>query len=286
MPVSVEVGVEALRHALAPLRSGHRRIGLVPTMGALHAGHASLIARAREECGAVVVSIFVNPLQFDRPDDLERYPRPFEADLALCRSLGVDVVFSPTPTDMYPSGDGCAVDPGPVAESCCGRYRPGHFRGVATVVTKLLNIVQPDVGYFGEKDAQQLALIRRLVEDLNMPVTIVGVPTVREPDGLAVSSRNAHLDAAGRRAAPALYAALREAAGAVARGVVDPRAVAAVAEARIPADDTVRLEYVEVVDPDLFRPVDRVTRPAVIAGAMWVGQTRIIDNVRALPPEG
>lgn len=283
MSLSVEVGVEALRHALAPLKSSGLRVGFVPTMGALHAGHASLIRRARAECRAVVVSIFVNPTQFDRPDDLERYPRTFDADLALCRSLGVDMVFSPTTAGMYPSSGGCSIDPGPVAESCCGRYRPGHFRGVATVVAKLLNIVQPDVGYFGEKDAQQLALVRRLVADLNMPVTIVGVPTVREPDGLAVSSRNAQLDAAGRRLAPALYGALSEAAASVAGGLSDPRAIARVAAARIPSDDAVRLEYVEVVEPDYFQPVDPVSGPVVIAGAMWVGRTRLIDNVHCCP---
>jgi pantoate--beta-alanine ligase len=286
MPVSVEESVQALRRAMTPLKAAGRRIGLVPTMGALHAGHASLLDRARAECGVVVVSIFVNPLQFDRRDDLERYPRTFESDLALCRSHGVDVVFAPSASEMYSSGDGCAVDPGPVAESCCGRFRPGHFRGVATVVTKLLNIVQPDVAYFGEKDAQQLALVRRLAADLNIPVSIVGVPTVREPDGLAMSSRNAQLDAAGRRVAPALYAALREAASCVANGVTDPQAIARAATARIPPDDAVRLEYIEVVDPDYFRPVDRVTGLVIIAGAMWVGHTRIIDNVRCGAPEG
>ena len=286
MPLRVETSVEALRHALAALKSAGRRVGFVPTMGALHAGHASLIHRARGECHAVVASIFINPTQFDRPDDLEDYPRTFDADLALCRSLGVDVVFNPTAAEMYPSPDGCSIDPGPVAQSCCGRYRPGHFRGVATVVTKLLNIVQPDVAYFGEKDAQQLALVQRLVADLNMPVTIVGVPTVREPDGLAVSSRNAHLDATGRRLAPALYGALCEAASCVPRGVVDPEAIARVASARIPSEDSVRLEYIEVVDPEYFRPVHRVTGPVIIAGAMWVGRTRIIDNVRCSPAAG
>lgn len=253
-------------------------------MGALHAGHASLIARARAECGLVVVSIFVNPLQFDQPDDLLRYPRPFEDDLRLCEREGVDVVFAPSEDVMYPAPGGCTVDPGRVAEHCCGRYRPGHFRGVATVVTKLLNIVQADSAYFGEKDAQQLALIRRLVADLNLPVTIVGAPTVREADGLALSSRNVRLDAEGRRVAPVLYAALREASEAIAGGTRDVEPLTRAAAARIGAAKGVRLEYFEVVDPDWFQPVTRVEGAVVIAGAVWVGSTRLIDNVKAGAP--
>ena len=163
------------------MRRGLGAIGLVPTMGALHAGHARLIERARAECLTVVVSIFVNPLQFDRAEDLARYPRPLEADLALCGQLGVDMVFAPTPAEMYPQPPDCTVHVGRTAAHLCGAFRPGHFDGVATVVLKLLDIVQPDVAYFGEKDAQQLAIMRRMVADLNVPVTIVGVPTVREP---------------------------------------------------------------------------------------------------------
>src|SRR5688572_18034998 len=215
MPPELVDAVEPLRRRLLMLRRAGARIGFVPTMGALHSGHASLIDRARADCGSVVVSIFVNPLQFDRPDDLERYPRPIDADLALCQSLGVDVVFAPSTGEMYPRPPACTVDPGPLAEHCCGRYRPGHFRGVATVVLKLLEIVRPDVAYFGEKDAQQLAVVRRLVKDFNVPVTIVGIPTVREADGLAISSRNQHLDPDERRLAPALYRALSKAASCV-----------------------------------------------------------------------
>src|SRR6185312_4466595 len=165
-------------------------LGLVPTMGALHDGHIRLIDQARRECDAVAVSIFVNPLQFDRNDDLENYPRTLEADRQLCERMGVDVVFAPRAAEMYPSEPICTVDVGRLGDHLCGRSRPGHFRGVATVVLKLLNMVQPHRAYFGEKDAQQLAIVRRLVRDFNVPVTIVSVPTVREPDGLALSSRN------------------------------------------------------------------------------------------------
>jgi pantoate--beta-alanine ligase len=271
--------VEPLRRRLSEVQRAGSKIGFVPTMGALHGGHASLIGRARTDCGSVVVSIFVNPLQFDRRDDLDRYPRPLDADLALCESLGVDVVFAPSAEEMYPIPPTCTVDPGPLAEHCCGRYRPGHFSGVATVVLKLLEIVRPDVAYFGEKDAQQLAVVRRLVRDFNVPVTIVGVPTVRDADGLAVSSRNQHLDIAERRLAPALYRALVEAASCLDVGVTETASVKNHAEALIPKDERLRLEYLDVVNPDDFQPVPRVTGPVIIAGALWVGRTRLIDNV-------
>jgi pantoate--beta-alanine ligase len=279
----VETTIEMLRQALDGVRREGQRLGFVPTMGALHAGHARLIERARASSDVVVVSIFVNPLQFDRPDDLSRYPRPFEADLRLCEELGVDVVFAPSPAAMYPSPGASTVDPGPVAEHACGRFRPGHFRGVATVVTKLLNIVQPHVAFFGEKDAQQLVVVRRLVADLNLPVVVEGVATVREPDGLALSSRNAHLSPDERRVAPVLYAALRDAAASIARGVVDVDPLVAAASARIAGGGGTRLEYFEVVDPESFQPVTRVSGPVVIAAAMWVGTTRLIDNIRAQP---
>jgi pantoate--beta-alanine ligase len=273
--------IESLRRRLAPLRRADATVGFVPTMGALHAGHASLMDRARRECGAVVVSIFVNPLQFDRADDLARYPRTLEADLEICAAHGVDVVFTPDAREMYPSGAAvCTVDPGSMADHCCGRYRAGHFRGVATVVAKLLNIVQPEVAYFGEKDAQQLAVIRRLVLDLNLPVTIVGVPTVREEDGLALSSRNVNLDAEERRLAPSLYAALQEAAVRIESGMTEPSAVRDAASARLPRDERLRLEYLEIVDPDRFQPVARIDGDVIVAAALWVGSTRLIDNVR------
>ena len=180
-------------------------------MGALHAGHAALVDAARRECGVVVVSIFVNPLQFNSQDDLARYPRTLDADVELCRELGVDVVFAPSASEVYPEPPECSVDVGRLADHLCGKFRPGHFRGVATVVLKLFQMVQPHRAYFGEKDAQQLAIVTRLAADFNLPIEVVGVPTVREADGLAMSSRNRHLSAAERSLAPSLYRALEEA---------------------------------------------------------------------------
>lgn len=284
VPADLVDTIAAMRDRIADERRNGASIGFVPTMGALHAGHAALIARAARECGAVVVSIFVNPLQFDREDDLARYPRTLDADLELCRSLNAGVVFAPTAAEMYPVPPACAIDVGRLDDHLCGRHRPGHFRGAATVVMKLLQIVSADVAYFGEKDAQQLAVVRRMVKDFNVPVRIVGVPTVRERDGLALSSRNVRLDPAERRLAPALYAALRHAESQVAAGVADAREIRRQAAARIPADECLRLEYLELVDPDEFQPVDVVGDAVVAAGAVWVGSTRLIDNVRCVPP--
>jgi pantoate--beta-alanine ligase len=270
--------------ALLAARRGLGAVGLVPTMGALHAGHARLIERARADCTTVVVSIFVNPLQFDRADDLARYPRPFEADLAVCERLGVDLVFAPGPEQMYPEPPDCTVHVARTAEHLCGAFRPGHFNGVATVVLKLFNIVQPEVAYFGEKDAQQLAIIRRMVADLNVPVKIAPVPTVREADNLALSSRNQHLSAAERALAPSLFRALTAVREAVAAGATDAKAVSQRAAETIPPDERLRLEYLELVDPWTFQPVETVTGPVVAAGALWVGRTRLIDNVLCTPP--
>jgi pantoate--beta-alanine ligase len=248
-------------------------------MGALHEGHASLIRRARGECATVVVSVFVNPIQFDRPEDLERYPRSLDADTDLCSRLGVDLIFAPPVAEMYPVPQECRIEVGRLADHLCGRFRPGHFSGVATVVLKLFEIVQADKSYFGQKDAQQLAVIRRLASDFNIPTAIVGVPTVREPDGLALSSRNQRLDATERQLAPALFHALREVQTAVAAGVTGVGDLKQLAASHIPTDSRLRLEYLEIVDPVDFQPVEHVTGPAVAAGALWVGTTRLIDNV-------
>ena len=254
-------------------------------MGALHEGHASLIRQARAECSSVVVSIFVNPIQFDRPEDLERYPRSLDVDAALCASLGVDLVFAPTVAEMYPVSLECRVEVGRLADHLCGRFRPGHFSGVATVVLKLFEIVQQDRAYFGEKDAQQLAVVRRLVSDFNVATTIVGVPTVRESDGLALSSRNQRLDLDERQLAPALYHALQRVKSAIAAGVSNVSELKQLAATQIPPDPRLRLEYFEIVDPMDFQPVDAVTGPVVAAGALWVGTTRLIDNMRCVPGE-
>jgi pantoate--beta-alanine ligase len=280
MPLSVIDTIAALREAVAIRRREGGIIGLVPTKGALHAGHASLIERARRECRHVVVTIFVNPLQFDRKDDLAAYPRTLETDAALCERLGADIVFAPSAAEMYPSPQSVSVEPGAVAEQLCGRFRPGHFRGVATVVMKLFQIAQADVAYFGEKDAQQLAVIRAMVRDLNVPVGVEGVPTVRETDGLALSSRNQRLSAEERKLAPVLYAALRQAVDALRSGVRETESVRTRAAARVPKDPRLRLEYLDVVDAVSFQPVAHVQGPVTIAGALWVGNTRLIDNVR------
>ena len=260
-------------------RLAGRRVGFVPTMGALHEGHARLIETARASGDRVIVSIFVNPLQFDRKDDLERYPRTLDADLQICERLGAEVVFVPAVDEMYPSEPRCTVTVKRLTDRLCGQFRPGHFDGVATVVTKLFEIVQPDVAYFGEKDAQQLAVIRRMVSDFNMPIQIVGVPTVRETDGLAMSSRNARLSPDERPKATALYRALREAERAIQDGERDARAVERRAAAQIPPDGSLRLEYLEVVDPVELQRVDSITGKVLIAGALWVGSTRLIDNL-------
>src|SRR5215471_16855917 len=189
-----------------------KNVGLVPTMGALHAGHEKLIQTARPRCSVLVVSLFVNPLQFGPKEDYGRYPRSWEQDLEMCERNGVDVMFAPSVEEMYPIPQLTSVDVARLTDRLCGEFRPGHFHGVATVVLKLLNIIQPKLAFFGEKDMQQLTVIRRMVADLNVPVTIIGVPTVREPDGLALSSRNKYLNSEERRAAPTLYRALREAA--------------------------------------------------------------------------
>lgn len=276
--------VAALRERLAAARRAGGDVGFVPTMGALHAGHAALIERARRECDCTVVSIFVNPLQFDRPDDLEHYPRTLPADLHMCATLGVDVVFAPAAAEMYPAPLSCTIEVGRVASHLCGRYRPGHFNGVATVVMKLFQIVQPDRAYFGEKDAQQLAVIRRLVRDFNVPVRIEPVPTVRERDGLALSSRNQRLDPEERKLAPALYRALCEARRLIAEGADDPERVRQAAIATIPRDQCLRVEYLELVEPDGMQPVERIEGAVLAACALWVGTTRLIDNLMCDSP--
>jgi pantoate--beta-alanine ligase len=285
--------IHALRECLSrrsPAGEGGRRRALVPTMGALHDGHAALIDAARRECGVVVVSIFVNPLQFNSQDDLARYPRTLDADAALCLDHGADILFAPSAQEVYPEPPECSVDVGHLADHLCGKFRPGHFRGVATVVLKFFQMVQPDRAYFGEKDAQQLAIIRRLAGDFNLPIDVVEVPTVRESDGLAMSSRNRHLSPEERSVAPSLYEALNDARRRILDGERDGRAIRDAAAARIPQSDqhvvsgfsrtvNVRLEYLEIVDPATMQPVDDVDRPVRVAGALWVGSTRLIDNI-------
>jgi pantoate--beta-alanine ligase len=258
------------------LRAAGRKVALVPTMGALHDGHRELIRHARRAPGAVVpvVSIFVNPLQFGAGEDLERYPRPLEADLAACREEGVELVFLPGVRDMYPDGADTTVVPGPIGDRLEGAVRPGHFAGVLTVVAKLFHIVGPDLAFFGEKDYQQLVLVKKMVRDLDFPLSIVGVPTVREPDGLALSSRNAYLSAADRRRAPVLRRALAAGAAVSARG---PQAVLDAARAVLAEEPVVALDYLELTDPDLG-PDPQAGRARLLVAAR-LGGTRLIDNM-------
>ncbi|MEU6039716.1 pantoate--beta-alanine ligase [Actinomadura sp. NPDC047616] len=270
------------REELAAVRSGvSGRLALVPTMGALHEGHRSLIRRARELADTVAVSIFVNPLQFGPNEDFDRYPRTFAADVEACAAEGVDIVFAPTREVMYPSEPLVRLDSGPMGGVVEGVTRPGHFDGVLTVVLKLFNLVRPDLAVFGEKDAQQLALIRRMVADLDVPVEIVGGPTVREIDGLALSSRNRYLSGDERRTAVSLSQALQAGADAVTDG---PSAVLCAARAVLDkaaaADPPLALDYLVLVDPATFTEVDDAhTGPAVLAVAGRVGATHLIDNV-------
>jgi pantoate--beta-alanine ligase len=254
-------------------------LGFVPTMGALHAGHGALIERARHETDGVVVSVFVNPIQFDRQDDYENYGRDLQADLTFCEARGVELFFAPGAAEMYPAVQNTFVEVSKVSERLCGEFRPGHFRGVATVVMKLFNIVQPHTAYFGEKDAQQLAVIRRMVSDLNVPVEIVAVPTVREADGLALSSRNRQLTPDQRRVAPLLYQALQATQGAIAGGCRDTAVIKEAGLAQLRAESQIRVEYFEIVDAADMQPVARISGPVCVAAAIWLGATRLIDNI-------
>jgi pantoate--beta-alanine ligase len=268
--------IAALRKLLAPQRAAGKTVGLVPTMGALHAGHRRLLDIARAETDVVVATIFVNPTQFNRAEDLDRYPRTLDQDLDVCRAAGVDLVFAPSAAEMYPEEPRTWVDVPALSEHLCGPGRPGHFRGVATVVMKLFQIVQPDRAYFGEKDAQQLAIIRRMVKDLDVPVTVVPVATVREPDGLAMSSRNRHLTPEERQRATVLSQALFAARDLVLCG---ERSVETIQASVAPLFDAVQVEYFSIVYPEALSPVERIEGPVLIAGAIWLGTTRLIDNV-------
>ncbi len=257
-------------------------LGLVPTMGALHEGHLSLIRRARQDCPTVAISIFVNPAQFGPHEDFDRYPRPIERDLALAEEAGVDLVFHPSVEVMYPPGFATYVEVGPPALRWEGERRPGHFRGVATVVTKLFTITTPQRAYFGEKDYQQLQVVRRLVADLNLPVEIIGCPIVREPDGLALSSRNVYLTPTERPHATALWRALEAGRRLAAAGERDAGRLQAAMEAVLAATPGVRIDYVAVVDAATLEPVARLERPTRALIAAYLGSVRLIDNAPLL----
>jgi pantoate--beta-alanine ligase len=276
--------IEEARGVLRRPRIEARTIGLVPTMGALHEGHLALVAASRDRCDLTVVSIFVNPTQFGEGEDFEAYPRDFDADAELLADAGVDVIFAPGVETMYPAGAATQVDPGPIATVWCGASRPGHFVGAATVVTKLLDIIAPDVAFFGEKDFQQLRVIERVVVDLDIPTHVVGVPIVREPDGLALSSRNRYLTAEDRTHALVLSRALAHAAERVRQGET-AAAVQAELAATISAEPGVTLDYAAVVDTLTLACMTSISREGRALVAARVGNARLIDNV-ALHPSG
>ncbi len=281
-----ELGTPAAAQRWSGLhRKAGQRIGFVPTMGALHPGHLHLVEVARKHASVVVVSIFVNPIQFNQRADFDRYPRAMDEDRRLCAEAGVDALYLPTAEAMYPPGFQTHVDPGPLAEPMEGTFRPGHFRGVATVVAKLFLAVRPDVAVFGEKDYQQLAIIRRMATDLDFGIEVIGVPTVREPDGVAMSSRNRRLGEDERLAARCVPAALDAARDAVSSGARRSALVVAAARQVVAAEPLARLEYAEICHPVSLERVDLVTEPAVLALAVWVGQVRLIDNVTLVPPD-
>jgi pantoate--beta-alanine ligase len=276
--------IPALREATRPLRAGGRPLALVPTMGALHAGHLSLVRAARAavqaEGGAVAVSIFVNPAQFGPNEDFSRYPRTLEADCRLLEAEGVDFVFAPSAAEMYPGGaPGTTIHVSGISERLDGASRPGHFDGVATVVAKLFHIIEPQRAFFGQKDAAQVAVLRAMVRDLNFPVELIVCPTVREADGLALSSRNRYLSAAEREQALALSRSLRLVYAMHADGETGPAALMAAARDRLTAQPLVRVDYIEAVDPLTLLPVETAGPGTLFAMAAWVGATRLIDNV-------
>ncbi|MCM2249227.1 MAG: pantoate--beta-alanine ligase [Geothrix sp.] len=271
-----------LRALLRPLREEGKRIGFVPTMGFLHEGHGALIRQSAARCDATVVSIFVNPNQFGPGEDLANYPRDLERDQNLCLETGATVLFLPEVAEIYPTGFQTHVEPGRLAEPLCGRFRPGHFRGVATVVAKLFNIVQPDLAFFGQKDFQQTVVIRRMVRDLNLPVDVVIVPTTREADGLALSSRNTYLDDEARRRALTLSQGLLAAKAAFDGGERQPARLIEIARAPMTGADSI--QYLELVDAQNLEPLQGpVDRTAALCVAAYVGSTRLIDNVVLAP---
>lgn len=283
MNPEVLTAVAAVRSRLDPVRRAGRTIGLVPTMGALHAGHGELISQARREVDCVVVSVFVNAPQFDRPDDYRSYLINLQEDVAFCAARGADLVFAPPLEEMYPQPQRTFVEVADLSDHLCGRFRPGHFRAVATVVAKLFGIVAPDRAYFGEKDAQQLAVIETMVTELNFPLRVVPVPIVREADGLALSSRNRRLRPEERRAAPVLYRALQSAQERIRSGCHSAPEALRPARQLLDACPLARVEYLEVVDAATMAPVARIAGPLRIAAAVWFGATRLIDNLYLAP---
>lgn len=270
--------IQEVRENVKAWRTEGLTVGFVPTMGYLHEGHQSLIQRAAKENDRVVVSIFINPLQFGEKEDLETYPRDLEKDSAICASAGTDLIFHPTAEEMY-GKDFCSfVDMNDLTDTLCGKSRSGHFRGVCTVVMKLFNIVKADKAYFGQKDAQQVAVIKRMVRDLNMDLEVIACETVREADGLARSSRNVHLNQEERRASTILQEALQTAEKKLAAGIRASGEIQRSIREKLASEASVKLDYAEIVDLETLRPIQRIEAPALVAAAVYVGKTRLIDN--------
>ena len=277
--MNVVSSISQCRDLVRSRQAGGASVGLVPTMGALHAGHLSLIQAARARCSFIVVTIFVNPTQFGPKEDFAAYPRPLEKDLAACRAAGVDAVFTPSVEAMYPAGTCTTVHVAGLSERLCGPFRPGHFDGVATVVSKLLHIAPADAAFFGEKDYQQLTIIRRMAADLNFPIEIVGCPTLRESDGLAMSSRNVYLSPPERAQAVAISRALFAARDAFAAGNRDTAALATRARCDMEEAGIRSIDYVDIVDAETLELLQTISRPARICAAVRIGATRLIDNI-------
>ncbi len=276
--MKLETTIVAVKAQVKEWKQAGLSVGLVPTMGYLHEGHASLIRAARKDNDRVVVSIFVNPMQFGPTEDLDSYPRDIEKDSALCESLGVDLIFHPQPEEMYGPDFSTYVDMSVLTEELCGLSRPVHFRGVCTVVNKLFHIATPDRAYFGQKDAQQLAIIRHMVEDLNMDVEVIGCPIIREEDGLAKSSRNVYLSTEERQAALVLSRSIRLGQQMVADGETDTAVITAAMMDLISAEPLARIDYVKAVDGRTMQQISQVHKPMLVAIAVYIGKTRLIDN--------
>ncbi|MBP7216849.1 MAG: pantoate--beta-alanine ligase [Candidatus Omnitrophica bacterium] len=270
--------VKQLQGYLKKYKKRGKTIGLVPTMGALHEGHVSLVKQARKDVDCVVVSIFVNPTQFGPREDFKRYPRTFRKDAQWCKKEKVDVIFHPHVLEMYPESFKTTVEVADITNVLCGQFRPGHFRGVATVVTKLFNIVRPDIAYFGQKDAQQVAVIKRLVLDLNMPLAIRVMPTVRERDGLAMSSRNRYLSLKQRQDAVVLYQALTLAKRMVRHGIDNAQTIIRAMKRLIQEKPSAKIDYCAIVNAETFTPLSKVGKRCLVVLAVWIGKTRLIDN--------
>jgi len=271
--------IESVRSLVKAARREGKKIGFVPTMGALHIGHISLIETANNDCDFVVVSIFVNPTQFGPGEDFKKYPRPLKADLEICRKAEVDVVFAPTPEQMYPDENLTWVNVEKLTEPLCGRFRPGHFRGVTTVCAKLFNIVAPDIAFFGQKDAQQAIVIRRMVIDLNMPLEIVICPTIREPNGLAVSSRNQYLTEQQKKDATNIYKSLQRCRHVIDAGIKDTKEIITEMCTILKQVPSIEIEYISIVDAETLQAIDRIVGKVLAAVAVRIGPARLIDNI-------